>query len=217
MGKMPRPQADLQRELLEQLQLLQHSCGSYDAGLVPAGKYIAVSLRILLHDRGTRSQSLLGQMGLRSGDYVDSTSKFSASNLLPHCDLLLAETVATGKFEPAVLIPALGRSPYPLRSTPFETWWTDVVLKDAAGGSFSRQQLVLHVADTDGGAHVDPELHEKYVALSRLYGLGWEMGSGPHDPGPDVPPMRVTGRVELACMRQIGWELLQTLRTRQLT
>jgi hypothetical protein len=214
MGKIPRPQEDLQRELSEQLRLLAHSCASYDAGLIPAGKYIAISLRLLLHERGKSSQSLLGQVGLRTGQYVDSTSKFSSTNLLPFCDLVIARVVATGAFVPATVIPALGRGPFPPRLTQFDLWWADTVLRDAKGGAFSRQLLVGYVADTDGGGHVDPALQEEYVNLSRIYGLGWEVGSGPFDPGPDAPRLFVQGRIELACMRQIAWELLQTLRAR---
>ena len=37
---------------------------------------------------------------------------------------------------------------------------------------FSRKNLILNVADTDGGTHVDPELDEKYMAFSRKNSLG---------------------------------------------
>jgi len=56
---------------------------------------------------------------------------------------------------------------------PFVQWWNDPVLKDQQGRTFNRRELILNVADTDGGAHVDPELDEKYMELSRKNSLGW--------------------------------------------
>lgn len=91
----------------------------------------------------------------------------------------------------------------PMRSVPFTSWWCDPVLKDVKGRKFSRLDLVSHVADTDGGAHVDPSLDEAYMALSRQNSLGWVLGDG-------RTPLE--GRPELACARQIAHEVLTTLR-----
>jgi hypothetical protein len=63
---------------------------------------------------------------------------------------------------------------------------------------------VLNVADTDGGAHVDPELEEAYMAISRENSLGWFFSNG-------TVTAPAGGRPELACMRQIAHELLSTI------
>jgi hypothetical protein len=55
----------------------------------------------------------------------------------------------------------------PPRKTPFSEWWLSIVFKDKSGKTFSRRDIVRHVADTDGGAHVDAGLDETYKALSR--------------------------------------------------
>lgn len=91
-----------------------------------------------------------------------------------------------------------------MQRVPFVNWWNDPVLKDNRGHTFCRRDLVRHVADTDGGAHVDPELDEAYMALSRGNSLGWFFGNG------DVVSA-LEGRPELACMRQIAHELLSTV------
>ncbi len=83
-------------------------------------------------------------------------------------------------------------------------WWNSPILKDKWGRTFCRRELVLNVADTDGGAHVDPELEEAYMAISRENSLGWVFNIGGKDSA-------LEGRPELACMRQIAHELLATV------
>lgn len=69
---------------------------------------------------------------------------------------------------------------------------------------FSRQQLVLNVAETDGGAHVDPGLDEIYNELSRKNGLGLNAVIN----GVKYPLMYP----ELPCLRQVAHEALITLK-----
>jgi len=71
--------------------------------------------------------------------------------------------------------------------------------------TFCRRDLILNVADTDGGAHVDPDLDEAYTDLSRKNSLGWMFFVG------NIEETFI-GRPELACMRQIAEEVLITLR-----
>jgi len=63
--RVRRPKDELQREFREQLQLLALSCKAYDSGLEAAGKHIALSIRVLVHQHG-QSRSLLGQLDLSS-------------------------------------------------------------------------------------------------------------------------------------------------------
>jgi hypothetical protein len=79
------------------------------------------------------------------------------------------------------------------------------VLKDNQGRLFNRRELILNVANTDGGAHVDPELEEAYMDLSRNNSLAWVFADRNVEKA-------FEGRPELACMRQIAHELLITLR-----
>ena len=48
---------------------------------------------------------------------------------------------------------------------PVREWWTNPVMRDFEGRFFSRADLVLSVANQDGGAHVDPILDPPYHAL----------------------------------------------------
>ena len=200
-GRVQRPKGELKAELREQLILLRHSCETYDRGLEAAGKHISLSLRVLVHEHG-RSRSLLDQLGLRTGLFFDSTGPLNPRNMLTECNLVGFQMSDDGaRFMPIVAMEFESQN---ARSIPFVDWWNAPVLKDNKRRTFSRRELVLNVADTDGGAHVDPELDEQYMALSRDNSLGWEFVKG------DIRST-FAGRPELACMRQIAHELLRTI------
>lgn len=83
------------------------------------------------------------------------------------------------------------------------------MFKDKAGNTFSRRDIVLAVANQDGGAHVDPELDEDYAALSKDNTLGWHFSvGGTETEFPDNPVP--------ASIRQIAHEVLVTLEAAEL-
>jgi hypothetical protein len=199
-NRVARSKEDLKRELVEQLQLLRLSCESFDRGIDAAGKHIAVSLRILLHHHG-QSRALLDQLEFRTGWYFSSIMPIRPGNLLSDSPLLLMKvTAGVG----AKWYPRIQDRDFPIMMRPilFAEWWGETVMRDQDGRTFSRMGLVLNVANTDGGAHVDPDLDEAYMAVSRQNSLGWVFG-----PEKNV----LAGRPELACMRQIAHELLYTI------
>lgn len=203
-ARVARPKGEIERELIEQVNLLEHACSSYDSGLEAIGKHIALSLRVLLHHRGS-SQALLEQLGLRNGHFYDTAGPLNPRNMLTECNLvMIRHSEGVVRYLPLV---AAGEAPKPPRLIPFATWWNEPVLKDNRRRLLSRRELVGNVADTDGGAHVDPELEESYMDLSRNNSLGWVFQNN------DImEPLK--GRPELACMRQIAEEVMLTLRRR---
>lgn len=204
MSRIARPRLELKAELREQLALLRHACQSYDAGLEAIAKHISVSLRVLLHHH-KQSRALLDQLGLRQGRFFDTAGSLSSTNLLPECNLVGARLAGNGgRYMPLV---AMGGGPYQPRLVPFVDWWNEPVLKDNRGNRLSRRELVLNVANTDGGGHVDPTLDSAYMNVSRANGLGWMFSDGQFESA-------FEGRAELACMRQISHELLLTLNAR---
>ena len=199
--RVKRSRADLQRELTDQLRLLRHECEQYDRGFEAIAKRLALSLRVLLHHQG-QSRALLDQLGLRSGRFLDTAGPLSTANLLSEHGLVAMELRPDGARYLALV--ATGGIPERERMIPFVDWWNTPVLKDAKGRTFSRRELVQEVADTDGGAHVDPELTEAYTALSRQNSIGWVFEH-------EAKSEPFTNRPELACIRQIAHELLITL------
>lgn len=198
-NRVAKSKEDLKHELREQLQLLKMSCEAFDKGVEAAGKQIALSLRLLLHLHG-RSRALLDLLGYRSGKFISSAVRLDDDSILITPPILMMRVSAQGiQWLPHV---ASSEPSTPVRYLPFSEWWLEPILKDKRGHTFDRMTLVQHVANTDGGAHVDPDLDAVYMELSRNNSLGWTFG-------PDALPLK--GRVELACMRQIAHELLSTL------
>lgn len=199
--RVKRPAGELKAELVEQVQLLQHASRSFDQGFEAVGKHIALTLRLLLHTYG-RQRGLLEQLGLRSIPFFDSAGPLNPNNLLSECNLVgMRLSSASAKNIPLV---AMGGGPQGLLPTKFVDWWNNPVLKDQKGRTFCRRELVQNVAETDGGAHVDPELEEAYLEFSRRKSLGWVFVR-------DGRESEMEGRIELACMRQIAHEVLSSL------
>lgn len=88
----------------------------------------------------------------------------------------------------------------------FAEWWNEPVLVIQGGGSLSRRLLVLNLADTDGGAHVDDELDETYMAVSRENATGNVIRDER-----DIP-LPVHEGPQFAAVRQIAYEVIETLR-----
>lgn len=66
---------------------------------------------------------------------------------------------------------------------------------------FSRRELVLTLANKDGGAHVDPTLDAKYVDLTRNHTIGWLVTDGNFTQKP-------LDDIELHSVRLIAHELI---------
>jgi hypothetical protein len=110
----------------------------------------------------------------------------------------------------------------------FVDWWNDPIVTDADGTNYSRRSLVLWTANKEGGAHVDQRLPQAYSALTRENSIGITqvptpepsgggLGFGFAATGTGIARQRVAGTplensLVLANLRQIAWELRDTLR-----
>lgn len=167
--KRVRSTPELQQQLQEQLHLLQSYCAQFDSGDWLAAKPMSAALRVLLHhpDRPKPGQgSLLAQLGLRGGFWLDSTRivgmPISKSAQMSWPQLLMMEMGVKGTgFKPKIL----GQEAH-LRKTPFIEWWTGEVGSHAKFGPISRKKIVTGMADQDGGAHVDGHVDDGYAAFS---------------------------------------------------
>ncbi len=155
---------------------------------------------MLLHQT-KQSKSLLQQLGLRDKAFLDTAGAVDPRNLLTENRLCM---IAVG--DGAKYLPILSEGPGRRRWTPFEYWWNSTLIRDRNRVSFSRRELVLHVANTDDGAHADEGLDPSYMALSRQNSLAWMYGDGA-DARPLPSPMPTS-------IRQIAHEVLVTLRAK---
>lgn len=201
-GKSKLSKEDLKQALRDQVDLLQINCATYDAGKEIVAKQLAVVLRLLLNQT-KQSHSLLGLLDLRGGYFVNTAHDLRPSNVTSEFALTsTALNSATG----ATYKPKLSNSTQVQSSRKvFSDWWSDAVIKDQQNRTFSRRLLVSAVANTDGGAHVDPELDVAYKELTRDNSLRMYFSLG-DDVTQDM------GNPVLASIRQIAYETLTTLR-----
>lgn len=200
MAKIRQTPDELEQQFQDQLDLLENLAQIYDQGKIIAAKSMATTIRVLLHDT-QKSASLLGQLNRKGISFFDTAEEVSDP----------PGTMRAGSFS-ALLGIAFGESttkgyvPHfdsmPARMVDFDEYWNEVIFIDQKKAEFTRKDIILFVANQDGGSHVDPGLDEKYAELSRKNSLGWKMGD-------DVSWVDLKG-AELASIRQIAHELLKT-------
>lgn len=191
--------SELESHLDEHLGFLKSSADAYDRGFGGEAKRIAVSIRVLVHDT-RNSKSLLGQLGRKFGQFVDSAIPLTPDNKSTHSGLVVASIVpGSGAKYIAFLDDRPGGQ---AALTDFDAWWSTPIFVDSQGRALTRKDLVLAVANQDGGAHVDSELDGTYADLSRNNSLGWVYSDGTKS--------ALLGGPEKAALRQICHEILKT-------
>lgn len=192
-------QKDLDANLIEQIAFLESSASAFDQGFSGEIKRLAVTVRVLVHDtpKSTSLLTLLGEKGIK---FVDTSAAVDEQNQLSHSSLV------------QVLVGPNGSTPLPLldggpfnRKINFDPWWNGIVFVDKNKNEFSRKDIVLTLANKEGGAHVDTTLDQKYVDLRKNNSLNWFNvdSDGKHTPSADQVPVT---------MRQIAHEVLKTLK-----
>jgi len=197
-NKRPLTTSDLDQHFQEQLSFLETSSELYDIGREHEAKRIATVVRTLAHDTRS-SKSLLGQLSRKSGRFIDSAFDCDPENVNSHGGLVCIQfgtpTEFTAPLDEALFI----------NWVTFEEWWSKDVFVDDQGHRLSRRELILIVANQDGGAHIDSELNDVYARLSRENSLGWFAGGG-------TATYPVRGAAS-AAIRQIAHELLRTFKS----
>ncbi|MDE1466367.1 hypothetical protein [Aurantiacibacter sp. D1-12] len=192
---------EIDRAFEGQVRALQSSCRGFDEGEEWEAPRIASAIHILCHDAG-RTTSLLTQKGVRNSiDFVTTVMPLNPNNLMVSHDLvgITMGGARNGYFA------FLGDGPF-LRTVNFNRWWKQE--KIAAGPqmswSLTRKELIASVRNQDGGGHVDAQLsNDAYVKLSRTAHWIYEQDG--------QPPQNMMG-LEHFSVRQIGWELEESLR-----
>lgn len=196
---------ELKSHLKEQIQFLIRSCESYDKGFESEAKRLAVVIRVLLHDT-SRSKSLLNLLKMKNILFYDSTVDLPPNVLFAQTGLVRMQIGSSSN--ELKYIPPLDNDP-PERvnkKVPFTNWWNKTVFFDINRNKFSRNDLILAIANKDGGAHVDPDLNEAYANLSKFGSLGqfFLIKNGVKEYFNEGP--------ELPSIRQITHEVLKSLK-----
>ena len=192
---------ELKTNLKEQIQLLINSCTSFDKGFKVEAKNMAVKIRVILHD--ARWPSLLTLLGKKDILFYNTALEKDKRNPQPHMGLIELTLGTKGAEYSAPLdkVPSKDLN----GKIPFKDWWEkNIVLEDANKNQFTRKDLVLIMCNQDGGAHVDLDLDDKYIDLTRTKSLGWTYYKNGEE--------KLITEAELASIRQIAHELLKSLK-----
>lgn len=203
MAKIPQTREELKKHLRENLAFLNVSNKSFDEGLHAEAKRLATTIRVLVHDT-LKSKSLLEQLGVKNDlKFLNTSYEYSPTNLMPHTGLVMMRMTSNGT---SYLAPLHDGPPdrYTQPGLEFSQWWDQLVIDDKSGGVFTRKNLILFMANQDGGAHVDPSLDSSYAALKRDNSVGWVYSDG-------ISEHPITD-IELHSVRQIAYELIETLK-----
>ena len=195
--------SELEKQLQEQISFLKSLCRDYDNGNLSDGKRIAVSVRVLVHET-RNSISLLKQLKIKNINFFDTSDDWIPSKNIffkpmPFIGLACMRLGHTNHI-PRCATPFADKHK---KLVSFDKWWEKIVIVDNNDNKFRRRDIVLTVADQDGGAHVDPKLNPAYMDLKRNNSTGWQMNSNKKQ----LPIQSI----ELASLRQIGYEMLETI------
>ena len=191
--------------------MLRASSEEYDAGKEYEVKRLATSVCTFVYDRG-RTISLLTQLGKRDSMQFLSTMPIDKDPPDARWGKPIFQTTIYGfKIGPEgpSYYPSFDRTPKNFRWLSFSEWWDEIILTahqtQKPEMKLTRCELVMTLRNQDGGSHLDGEISNAAYLDFKAGGIGWiatrpDGTSGPIDPGP-----------QLACMRQIAWELEQTI------
>lgn len=200
---------ELLDHLAEQLLFIDSSCASYDAGATYEAKRLATHIRVLLHDTNA-STSLLKYLGLKDKmNFIDGVPAHFHEAAKRARNAIYASigglAVIEHSAESISYVPVFHAGG--LEQThhiPFSPWWTEARMIDSQGNQVSRKQIVLWLANKDGGAHID-KLPPTYQALTKdgSMGLSFQQPDGTTTEAPSPIP---------AAMRQIAEEVRVSVR-----
>lgn len=199
----------------EQRQMLRRSSEAYDAGAHYEAKRLATIVFTLVRDGGRNNRSLLTQLDLK--DHLRFISSSADLTIFHIPKTHLASAMVVDYRYPAIFAPRHYFRTFadkPLKEVSFSQWWEETIIEKALhlepdpkrvkSITLSRKNLVFSLRDQDGGAHIDPALTDPVYAE---IAVGEGVGLSATSPDGTLEPLRA----QLPSMRQIAWELEQTL------
>jgi hypothetical protein len=160
---------NLNLKLTQQKKFLQASLNSFNQGNEDEAIRLAIAIRVLLYDTQNCS-SLLRQLKQKNSMFFcSSVSKYIPTNQVSYLGLC-GFRISNQKGDYYSTFADEDSLRYVF--TNFNYWWNELIFDDK-NFQFSRKDVVLFVANKDGGAHVDNEIPEKFYALNELNSLGF--------------------------------------------
>lgn len=223
--------AQLHEKLQEQIYFLRSSAEALDAGVHFEAARIAATIRTLVHQTSS-SHALLGQMGLRDRmQFLDQSIRgrqFFRDGLFEVAIEVEYEN-GTRELMPVspqdgladihmimgvrTYVPVFRNPDTPTKFVPFDDWWTSEFIDISSTKKMSRRELVLEVANRDGGSHIDPRGTTAAYSKFRKEGHGMRWSNSPADSMSNRSDGMnfVKGDAVSASLRHMAYELLETL------
>lgn len=225
--KKSRPAGELENRFENQMDYLFRSSKAFDSGQENESARIANTLRVLLHQT-KHSHALLKQLNLVDKlNFVDSGVHRDLLNQVlndnPEGLRVVSQSPADTGLVTAVIVGHKATYRAPLvrnrfhpndqrfkciqSPKPFDDWWNTPFIETSSEKIFSRSQIVLIMANQDGGSHVDPEIDADFMDFCQdFYGIEVAVNSDNHE---DLKPADTN--IVNATIRQIAFELMATI------
>ncbi len=139
---------------------------------------------------------------VKNMSFIDTSTGYYTTNLLPTFSLTQIRMFRTNEGTDAEYIPLYDTEN--IRKVSFETWWNNIIC-DKLKNTFSRKNIILSLANQDGGAHIDEGIERDYYKLTRENTMGWVINNNGKE-------TQMEG-VHLSAVRQIAHEMIRTLTT----
>lgn len=187
--------------LATQLRFIERSNQWFDAGDEAEAQRIATSVRVICHQTGS-STSLLTHLSETSISMLSTAwSPLGPGKRGNLASLTIKVTDDGATFKSLAL---LDKAPVK-RFIPFTDWWEIEVVCLTARVQMTRKSLVLAVANTDGGAHVDAALKPSYTEIKS----GASLVATFRPAGGNSVEVPLESH-SVATLRQIGYEVLHS-------
>lgn len=207
MTKVSRSIIELDEKFHQQVDLLNLANQNFDDGKEFAALNIATTLRVLLHDTN-QSTSVLTHIGKKQIDFYE-TSNQDIHPQSVYLGLIIKgiSGVSDGQGGSVLYRPIFTSDFHFINKNwaDFSTWWSKIIFRNIDGTSLSRKELVLAIANQEGGAHIDPKVDEKYDKFRHSYSGGMKiigMNSGIEREFDNIPV--------LPSVRQVSFEVIES-------
>lgn len=204
MSSPPMTPIDFSAHLAKQIGFLTRSCMAFDAGYHDEAIRIATVVRILVHQT-KNSTSLLKHLNATTINLLSTTEGAGPGTLYA----MSMGTVSISSDGTSAYYPSLGDGMHKAL-IPVSKWWDQIIIVSGQL-RLSRRKIVLGAADKDGGAHIDSSLSPDYKELTEQ---GFAGSVFYNSCGEDS--VRKLENTHLVCLRQIGYELLNSPQLLQL-
>jgi hypothetical protein len=165
MATYRRTDQEIRQALIEQYHALIASSANYDAGNLWEAKRLATTIYNVVHDGGSRTKSLLGQLGIKSTIALLSCVKPPDKPGTQTLAIANGMCGVSHTHEGPVYTPVLSKSFY-RRTVSFKEWYGETIFENQRKQPITRQNLVFSLRSQDGGSHFDPTLPDSaYLGL----------------------------------------------------